>query len=212
MVTVKNLSFNYPQANPIHFPDFVIGSNENVLLLGDSGSGKTTLLHILGGLLRGYTGSVRIDDAELADQSEQGLDHLRGKKIGFVFQRNHLISALTVKQNLQLAAYLAGATPDPARIEEVLSHLSLADYKNRSVLEISQGQAQRVAIARAVLNKPSVILADEPTSALDDKNCERVSNLLLQVANETKATLIVATHDQRLKSIIRKHISLNSAI
>jgi putative ABC transport system ATP-binding protein len=211
MVTVKNLSFNYPQAKPIHFPDFVIGSNEQALLLGDSGSGKTTLLHILGGLLRGYTGSVKIDDAELADHSEQALDHLRGKKIGFVFQRNHLISALTVKQNLQLAAYLAGSTPDPARIDEVLTHLSLSDCKNRSVLEISQGQAQRVAIARAVLNNPSVILADEPTSALDDKNCERVINLLLQVADETHTALIVATHDQRLKSTISKHINLNSA-
>jgi putative ABC transport system ATP-binding protein len=78
------------------------------------------------------------------------------------------------------------------------------------VLEISQGQAQRVAIARAVLNRPSVILADEPTSALDDKNCERVINLLLQAASETKTALVVATHDQRLKSIIPKHIFLNS--
>jgi putative ABC transport system ATP-binding protein len=211
MVAVKNLSFSYPQATPIYFPDFIIGSGEHVLLLGNSGSGKTTLLHILGGLLRGYTGSVKIDDAELADQSEQALDHLRSKKIGFVFQRNHLISALTVKQNLQLAAYLAGLSPDPARIDEVLSHLSLTDCKNRSVLEISQGQAQRVAIARAMLNNPSVILADEPTSALDDKNCERVINLLLQVAGETRTALIVATHDQRLKSTISKHINLNSA-
>jgi putative ABC transport system ATP-binding protein len=210
MVAVKNLSFSYPHAKPILFPDFELGNGEHVLLLGDSGSGKTTLLHILGGLLRGYTGSVMIDGTELSGRSEQELDHLRGQKIGFVFQRNHLISSLTVKQNLQLAPYLAGVSAGPDRIDEVLAHLSLTNQQNRSVLEISQGQAQRVAIARAVLNRPSVILADEPTSALDDKNCERVINLLLQAASETKTALVVATHDQRLKSIIPKHIFLNS--
>ncbi|MFN3839362.1 MAG: ABC transporter ATP-binding protein, partial [Cyclobacteriaceae bacterium] len=190
---------------PIYFPDFEISNGEHALLLGDSGSGKTTLLHLLGGLLRGYTGSLQVDGAELAHLSEKELDHLRGRKIGFVFQRNHLISALTVKQNLLLAPYLAGSPPSAERVDEVLNHLSLTAYKNQSVLQISQGQAQRVAIARAVLNKPSVILADEPTSALDDKNCERVINLLLQAATENNTTLIVATHDLRLKTIIRKH-------
>ena len=211
MVVSKNLSFAYPGGIPIRFPDLEIGKGEHALLLGDSGSGKTTLLHLLGGLLRGYSGSIQLDGSELASLSEQDLDHLRGKKIGFVFQRNHLISALTVKQNLVLAPYLAGLAVKPTRVDELLSHLSLSDQQNRSVLEISQGQAQRVAIARAVLNKPSVILADEPTSALDDKNCERVINLLLQVADENNTTLIVATHDQRLKSIIRKQIHITSA-
>lgn len=210
MVAVKNLSFAYAGSRPISFPDFEISTGEHALLLGDSGSGKTTLLHLVGGLLRGYSGSVQLDGAELATLSERDLDHLRGKKIGFVFQRNHLINALTVKQNLQLAPYLA-EVPSPAEhIDTVLEHLSLTDYKNQNISQISQGQAQRVAIARAVLNRPSVILADEPTSALDDKNCERVINLLLQVANENNTTLLVATHDQRLKSIIHKHIILKA--
>ncbi|QOI97564.1 MAG: ATP-binding cassette domain-containing protein [Flammeovirgaceae bacterium] len=210
MVTVRNLSFTYAGSTPMSFPDFQVGSGEHALLLGDSGSGKTTLLHLIGGLLRGYTGSVQVDGAELADLSEKELDHLRGRKIGFVFQRNHLISALTVKQNLLLASYLAEAPLAAQRVEEVLNHLSLTNYRNQSVLKISQGQAQRVAIARAVLNKPSVILADEPTSALDDKNCERVINLLLQAANENKTTLLVATHDHRLKSVISQHIMLRA--
>ncbi len=208
MVEVKNLSFGYLQTKPIRFPDFKINRGEHALLLGDSGSGKTTLLHLLGGLLRGYVGSLQVDGAELANFSEQDLDHLRGKRIGFVFQRNHLISALTVKQNLMLAPYLANLTIDTARVDEVLAHLSLDGQKNRSVLEISQGQAQRVAIARAVLNKPAVILADEPTSALDDKNCERVINLLLKAATENNTTLVVATHDQRLKAVISSQINL----
>ncbi|MCK6618786.1 MAG: ATP-binding cassette domain-containing protein [Cyclobacteriaceae bacterium] len=210
MVAVKNLLYTYAGSKPMSFPDFQISSGEHALLLGDSGSGKTTLLHLLGGLLRGYTGSVQVDGAELARLSEKELDHLRGRKIGFVFQRNHLISVLTVKQNLLLAPYLAEVPPAGDRVEEVLNHLSLSHYKNQSVLKISQGQAQRVAIARAVLNKPSVILADEPTSALDDKNCERVINLLLQAACENNTTLLVATHDQRLKSVISKHIILHA--
>lgn len=210
MVVVEKLSFSYPQGTPLYFPDFAIGNGEHALLLGNSGSGKTTLLHLIGGLLRGYSGTLRIAEAELSGLSEAHLDHLRGQQIGFVFQRNHLVSALTVHQNLLLATYLAGIQPDHNRVDEVLSHLNLMQLKNRNVREISQGQAQRVAIARAVLNKPSIILADEPTSSLDDKNCQRVINLLVEVANETKTTLLVATHDQRLKSVIHNHVMLNS--
>jgi len=97
---------------------------------------------------------------------------------------------------------------DSKHAQEILVELGLGEKINSSVKEISQGQAQRVAIARAVMNHPSVILADEPTSALDDKNCERVIALLLDVATRNNSTLVVATHDQRLKDKIKKQIIL----
>jgi ABC-type lipoprotein export system ATPase subunit len=210
MVSVSKLSFAYPGGSSMRFPDFEVGRGEHALLLGESGSGKTTLLHLLGGLLRGYSGSLKVAETELSQLSETGLDHFRGKHMGFIFQRNHLISALTVEKNLILAPYLAGLPVDYHRTNEVLQHLGISEKKKSNVLELSQGQAQRVAIARAVLNNPPIILADEPTSALDDKSCDRVIDLLIEVAGESRATLLVATHDQRLKNKIGKQIILHS--
>lgn len=212
MISVRNLSYQYDgTSRAIQFQDFSIPQGEHGLLLGESGSGKTTLLHIIGGLLRQYHGTVSIQDTALSTLSEAALDNFRGRQIGFIFQRNHLISALTVEKNLALSPYLAGLPIDTARIDQVLASLGLQEKKKSRISELSHGQAQRVAIARAVLNKPSIILADEPTSALDDKNCERVVSLLTDVARQNGATLLVATHDQRLKDRISHRIDLTTA-
>lgn len=208
MIQVSNLSFSYSHQRTLNFPDVTLQQGEHCLLLGQSGSGKTTLLHLLGGLLRGYSGNIQISSTELSTLSESRLDHFRGANMGFVFQKNHLLSALSVEKNLLMAPYLSDKKVSSDRIDSILNTLGLTEVRNSSVTKISQGQAQRVAIARAVLNNPVVILADEPTSALDDINCERVSTLLLQVAKENNATLIVATHDQRLKNKIQKQIQL----
>jgi len=209
MITVSNLSFQYTPQVSIRFPDFTVAKGESCLLLGESGSGKTTLLHLMGGLLRKYNGSITLDGTELSTLSEIKLDQFRGQHIGFVFQKNHLITALSVEKNLALSPYLAGLPIDSSRIDETLSGLGLAEKRKSYVTQLSQGQAQRVAIARAVLNKPSIIFADEPTSALDDKNCDRVITLLMEVARKNGASLVVATHDQRLKDKIAKQIRLN---
>ena len=107
-----------------------------------------------------------------------------------------------------LASYLAEVKQDSNRLKEVLQSLGMYDYADAPVNKLSHGQAQRIAIARAVLNHPELILADEPTSALDDKNCERVITLLLDVARQNNSTLLIATHDQRLKSKISRQIPL----
>lgn len=208
MIQIQNLSYSYDGEKVIRFPDFVVNKNEQCLLLGESGSGKTTLLHLLGGLLRSQTGKIEINGVDIATLKEHDLDKFRGKHAGFIFQKNHLISALTVKKNLMMAPFLAELPQNSARITEVLNQLQLAEKENSSVLKLSQGQAQRVAIARAVINHPQIIFADEPTSALDDKNCDRVIGLLLDVAKKNQSTLIIATHDQRLKNKIQKQILL----
>jgi putative ABC transport system ATP-binding protein len=208
MINASNLTFSYTADRSIAFPDFALDKGEHCLLLGESGSGKTTLLHVLGGLLRGYSGSLQLAGTELSSLSGSGLDKFRGKNIGFIFQKNHLINALSVEKNVILSPYLAGVTIDTLHVHEVLTELGLGEKIKSPVTEISQGQAQRVAIARAVVNHPAVILADEPTSALDDKNCERVISLLLKVATRNNSTLVVATHDQRLKDKIQKQIIL----
>ncbi len=208
MIASLNLSYRYKGAASISFPDLTMKSGEQFLLLGESGSGKTTLLHLLGGILKSQQGSIDINGTDITQLSEAALDRFRGQHYGFIFQRNHLISSLSVEKNLLMAPFLAGLKQDKERVEQVLNQLGIGEKKQAAIRELSLGQAQRVAIARAILNKPSVILADEPTSSLDDKNCDRVSDLLLSVADQNKATLIIATHDQRLKNKIRNLIQL----
>lgn len=208
MIAVKDLNYHYTNGKPIRFPDFSVPQGKHVLLLGKSGSGKTTLLHLLGGLLKSQSGQILVNDTDITQLSESDLDRYRGQHFGLIFQRNHLIRSLSVRSNLLLAPFLSGLPQADARVDEVLHQLQLDEKKQKHVHELSQGQAQRVAIARAVMNKPLVLLADEPTSALDDESCERVIDLLLKTVEENQATLLVATHDQRLKSKISNVIAL----
>lgn len=212
MISVSDLSFKYSPSSVLAFPDFTVNSGEHFLLLGESGSGKTTLLYLLGGLLRNYSGLIKIQNVRLGDLSEHELDKFRGQTMGFIFQRNHLINALTVEQNLMMPAFLAGVPTNSGRIEMVLASLGIADKCKSKVTHLSQGQAQRVAIARAVINRPAIILADEPTSALDDKHCNSVISLLMDVARQNNATLLIATHDQRLKDMVKTQIVLNAEL
>lgn len=210
MLSISDLSFTYPDGKKLTFDDFSITRGQHSLLLGESGSGKTTLLHLIGGLLRGYAGSIRFDQTDLSKLSDPGLDKFRGQHIGFIFQRLHLVKALSVQRNLAMSPWLAGLPVARERAATVLSALNLADKLNAGVTTLSQGQAQRVAIARAIMNRPALILADEPTSALDDRNCEDVIQLLISTATETGSTLVIATHDQRLKPRIANKIQLKA--
>ncbi len=207
MIKTSGLGYSYGQKK-ISFRDLDVSPGQHWLLLGESGSGKTTLLHLLGGLLRTREGKIEINGTDITTLSESALDHFRGKNIGFVFQKNHLIGALSVKENLLMAPFLAGVAQDSSRVEAVLHQLALSEKSGSNVKELSHGQAQRVAIARAVLNQPAIILADEPTSALDDTNCAKVIELLMEASTQNNATLVVATHDQRLKSKIKNQIQL----
>lgn len=209
MIHVSQLTYAFAAGAALRFPDFHVERGEHVLLLGQSGSGKTTLLHLIGGLRSRYRGSIRLMDTELSSLTPAALDRFRGEHIGFVFQRNHLINALTVEDNLRLSPYLAGLSINRERITQVLAELGIVELRRQRVHTLSQGQAQRVAIARAVLNRPPLLLADEPTSALDDVNCGRVTDLLLGAARENGSTLIVATHDRRLIDRMEKQIMLS---
>jgi len=210
MLETQSLSFQYAGGRPLQFPDLQWNRGQIGLLLGQSGSGKTTLLHLIGGLLRPAGGAVRIDHTDISSMSETELDQFRATHVGFIFQRNHLIPSLSVLQNLQLAPWLAGKKAQPQRAREVLHLLGLEKESHMNVRRLSHGQAQRVAIARALMNEPTLVLADEPTSALDDINCSRVLELLTNVVAQTQTTLVIATHDQRLRDKVPHHITLAS--
>ena len=211
MIQLQNVTFQYSKTSRLFtFPDWQVPQGEHRLLLGTSGSGKTTLLHLLAGLRQPTSGQVQVGEEYLSSLKGPALDRYRGQRIGLVFQKPYLIHALTLEKNLQLTQYLAGLPQDLGRINEVLDTLGIAHRRQALVPTLSQGEAQRASIARAVLNQPQVILADEPTSSLDDENCVRVLDLLQQQAENYQATLIIATHDQRLKGQISQHLTITA--
>lgn len=192
----------------MNFPDIDIAQGAHYLILGTSGSGKTTLLHLLSGLLIPQQGSVHVHDTNISKMSGAQLDAFRGKHIGVVFQVPHFIAALTVSENLQIAQKLSGNRMDKNHIHDVLSQLNLGHKIESLPSNLSQGEKQRVSIARAIINKPKVIFADEPTAALDDKNTVEVTRLLKETATNNNATLIIVTHDNRLKAEFENKIIL----
>lgn len=208
MLQTHNLEYAYEGQEPLIFPDIDCKESEQWLLLGQSGSGKTTLLHLLGGLLSPRRGSVRIANTDITQLSSQSLDKFRGRSIGIIFQRSHFVRALTVEENLILAQRLAGLPVDRQRISELLAHLNVGHKLQVKPDRLSVGEQQRVAIARALVNRPAIILADEPTSALDDVNCEEVIRLLEREAGAVGATLLVVTHDNRLKEQFKNQVQL----
>lgn len=208
MLSLTSLRHQYGSAQALALDHWEVAQGEHWLVIGPSGSGKTTLLHVLAGILRPAEGRVSVAGQDLGALSQAGLDRFRGQHIGLVLQRLHLIPTLTVARNLLLAQYCAGLPQDRARVESVLTELGIADKADARPHELSHGQAQRVAVARAVLNRPSLILADEPTSNLDDGNCAQAADLIARQAEACGATLVIATHDARLKSRIARHLSL----
>lgn len=208
MLQTADLEYSYDGRTTMAFPDIECQKGEHWLLLGQSGSGKTTLLHLLGGLLSPRSGEIRVADTEVTHLSSHALDQFRGRNIGIIFQQSHFVRALTVEENLALAQQLAGLPIDRERIRELLEHLNVSHKLKSKPRDLSVGEQQRVAIARALINRPAIILADEPTSALDDINCQEVIRLIEREAEEVGATLLVVTHDNRLKERFENQILL----
>ena len=208
MIYAENLEYAYEGKAPLKFPDIRCDKGAQWLLLGQSGSGKTTLLHLLGGLLSPQKGEVRIAETTLNSLSAAALDDFRGKHVGIIFQQAHFVRAISVLDNLLLAQQLAGLKPDRRRAQHLLEQLDIAHKAGDRPDRLSQGEQQRAAIARAIVNQPALIRADEPTSALDDRNCMEVLALLEREAAEVGATLLVVTHDNRLKNRFENHITL----
>jgi ABC-type lipoprotein export system ATPase subunit len=187
-------------------PDLRAEAGQTMALIGASGAGKSTGLLALAGVRAPAAGDVAIGSTFIWRLRAGERDRLRGQKIGLVFQSFHLVDALTVEQNVALAARCIGRTPDRQRLQDLLGRLDIFAIRRQRVDRISRGQAQRVAVARAIFNRPSVILADEPTSSLDDVAAERLIKVLQGAAAAEKAALVIATHDARvLAAVDRVH-------
>jgi len=210
VLEINNLVQRFGDRVVLSLETWSVLRGEHSLILGASGSGKSTLLHLTAGLLKPTEGQIWLDDQEIGSLSSQERDGLRGRSLGIVLQNLHLVSALSIRDNLRLAQSLGGASPDPNRVDQLLSQVGLSHLARRKPEMASQGERQRIAIARALVNHPILLLADEPTSALDDDNAGSVMNLLMQQATMSGATLIVATHDSRIKPHFDSQLTLET--
>ena len=170
-------------------------------VMGPSGSGKSTLMHILAGLDRPTTGSVRIDGTEITTLGDTDLTKLRREHIGFIFQFFNLLPMLTAEENVVLPLTIAGEKPDKEWLEQLLQSVGLKDRRKHRPSELSGGQQQRVAIARALVSKPTVVFADEPTGNLDSRTGGEILELLSQAVQDAGQTTVMVTHDPRSASI-----------
>lgn len=209
MVKVQDLTFFYDKGTGFTFPQFSTSGGGSVLITGGSGKGKTTLLHLLGGLLRPKSGSIIINETDIAKLSEKKLDQFRGKNIGLVLQQSHFVASLSVLENVELASWLATGRHEKEKAKGLLNELGLAEHLHKLPSQLSIGQQQRVSIARAIINSPQLLLADEPTSSLDDENAETVATMLQNLAQQYNSALVIVTHDQRLKERFPNQINLS---
>lgn len=211
MFTLENIQHSYAGREVLRLAHWSVRQGEHWLIIGASGSGKSTLLHILAGIVMPSAGSVSVAGQDFSALRPARLDRFRGRNIGIVFQRMHLIPSLSVLGNLVLAQYLAGAKQDAREAAALLASLGLADAADRRPHALSVGETQRAAVARAVVNKPRLILADEPTSNLDDANAAAALDLLRAQAGSCNATLVIATHDMRIRDRFEHQINLELA-
>jgi ABC-type lipoprotein export system ATPase subunit len=208
VLSLTGVRQSYGAREVLALESFEAAAGEHWLVLGASGSGKTTLLNLAAGLLRPSEGEIRIAGESLGSLEGAALDRWRGRTVGIVPQKLHLVSSLSVLQNLLLAPYLAGLPADRVRALSLLRQLDVEEHSGKKPNQLSHGQAQRVAIARAVMNRPKLLLADEPTANLDDANCFSALQLLQDQARECGATLVVATHDLRAKPRFANQLAL----
>ena len=197
---IKNLEYQKRNKKILSNLNFTIDEGKHLLILGSSGSGKTSLLNLMSGLLKPTKGEVFFEDYKYSTLLEEEIDKIRAANFGFIFQKLHLIGHLNVKQNIDLIKNKI----DSKKVEKLIFGLGLAQKSQQMVSELSVGEAQRVAIARGLASSPKVIFADEPTSSLDDYNTQKVIELILDQTKQMNSTLIISTHDKRIKKYFTK--------
>ena len=221
MITIQGLEKRYKDGDQeivaLHLPYAEFDRGTQWAVVGPSWSGKSTLLHCLAGIIRADGGQIKTGEGILTDFDEDALQSWRSIEIGYIFQDFNLIDALTVKENIELGAYLSlghyvsgynKTEQFQERLQHLLETMDIVNLLNKRPSALSRGEQQRVAVARALIKEPSLVLADEPTASLDEENSRRVMDLLTSYCKQSNATLLVATHDPLTKSYCSNVITL----
>lgn len=175
---------------------FTVEAGEFIAIIGSSGSGKSTLMHLMGGVDRPTSGTVRLQGQDIFARNDEQLAVFRRREVGLIYQFYNLIPVLDVVENMTLPVLMDGRSVNEQRLSALVRALGLTGREHCLPNQLSGGQQQRVAIGRALMNAPSVVLADEPTGNLDSKNSAEIMSLLRASNKKFKQTLIVITHDE----------------
>ncbi|CDE47719.1 aBC transporter ATP-binding protein [Clostridium sp. CAG:411] len=206
---VKNLKKSYGEGSNrlevLKGIDFSVEKGNICVLLGPSGCGKSTLLNIIGGIDTADSGSIIIDGDRTEDMKERALTLYRRKHLGYIFQMYNLIPNLSVKENIEVGAYLSD---NPLDIDDLLKTLGLYEYQNNLPNQLSGGQQQRTAIGRAIVKNPDILLCDEPTGALDYHTSKDILKLIEDVNQKYGNTVIMVTHNDAIKNMADRVIKL----
>ena len=218
LLEAKNLVKDYKEGkivtSVLKGVNLSIQENELVSVVGSSGSGKSTLLHILGTLDTQTSGEVLFRGEDLSNLSQKKLSEFRSKNLGFVYQFHHLLSDFTAYENVAIPLMINNCNKKEIdeRVKYCLDKVGLYNRAKHKSSELSGGERQRIAIARAIVNNPSLILADEPTGNLDHKTAMNVFDLLLELREQNKCSLVVVTHDNELASRFDRKIMMKDGI
>ena len=199
-ITQLKKTFRAPDGSThtaIDVPKFNLDEKAQVALRGESGSGKTTFLHLIAGILKPDTGTIRLTGQEISAMNEPERDRLRAQSIGYIFQTFNLLPAFTCLENVLLGMSF-GPGADRARAETLLRRMGLGERLQHRPRQLSTGQQQRVAVARALANRPKLVLADEPTGNLDHANARAALKLIQETCGENDAALLLVSHDQQV--------------
>ena len=189
--------------------DLELNKGEFCVLLGPSGSGKSTLLNIIGGIDSADSGYIVVDDEKIEEKSEKELTIYRRKHLGYVFQMYNLIPNLTVRENIEVGAYLSD---NPLDVDELLKTLGLFEHQRKLPNQLSGGQQQRTAIGRAIVKNPDILLCDEPTGALDYNTSKEILKLIEDVNKKYGNTVIMVTHNDAIKNMADRVVKLRDGV
>jgi lipoprotein-releasing system ATP-binding protein len=214
LLTTRSLKKNYRSGSEtlevLRDVNLSVEEGRTVVITGESGCGKTSLLSLIGGLDTPTAGQIFLREKDITSLSEDELSDYRRDTIGFIFQFHFLLRDFTALENIMMPSYIAGESSDVAKTkaEELIDSVGLAARSHHYPVELSGGERQRVAVARALVNDPAIILADEPTGNLDERNSKVVENLLFELVERYKKTLVVVTHDRALARLSDRQFEL----
>ena len=205
----KSFGTGDSRVNVLKGLDLDIEKGEFCVLLGPSGSGKSTLLNIIGGIDGADEGSITIEGERLEDMTEKKLSLYRRKHLGYIFQMYNLIPNLTVRENIEVGAYLSD---HPLDVDELLHTLGLYEHQKKLPNQLSGGQQQRTAIGRAIVKTPDILLCDEPTGALDYHTSKEILKLIETVNQRYGNTIIMVTHNDAIKDMADRVVKLRDGM
>ena len=205
----KSFGTGDSRVNVLKGLDLNIEKGEFCVLLGPSGSGKSTLLNIIGGIDGADKGSITIEGERLEDMTEKKLSMYRRKHLGYIFQMYNLIPNLTVRENIEVGAYLS---EQPLDVDELLHTLGLYEHQRKLPNQLSGGQQQRTAIGRAIVKNPDILLCDEPTGALDYHTSKEILKLIETVNQRYGNTIIMVTHNDAIKDMADRVVKLRDGM